>query len=106
MGTFDNLVEERDLNSWELRQLVKSGLYPNEQTALRSALRALFQANPQTKTRIIINAYQAGEISLGKSAAMLGFSQEEMKDILREAGVDIYLGPLTSEELIEDARNA
>ncbi len=106
MSTSDNLVEERELNSWELRQLVKSGLYPNEQTALRSALRALFQANPQAKIKMIINAYQAGEISLGKSAAMLGVSQEEMKDILREAGVEIYLGPLTREELVEDARNA
>ncbi len=106
MNTSEDLIEKQTVSSWELKQLVKSGLYPNEQTALRSALRALFQANPQTKTRMIITAYQSGEISLGKSAAMLGVSQEEMKDILREAGVDIFLGPRTREELIEDSHNA
>ncbi len=101
-----NLVKDRELNNWELQRLVKSGVYPNKQVALRSALRALFQANPQTKNKMVIDAYQSGEISLGKAAAMLGVSQEEMKDILREAGAEIYFGPLTRAELVEDARNA
>lgn len=100
------LVEGQDMISWELEQLVKSGLYPTERAALRSALRALFQLNPQTKLRMIISAYESGEIGLGKAAAMLGVSQEEMKDILREAGAGIHLGPQTVEELLEDARNA
>ena len=52
------------------------------------------------------NAYQAGEISLGKAAEMIGVSQEEMKDILREDGAEIHLGPQTIDELLEDARHA
>jgi predicted HTH domain antitoxin len=55
---------------------------------------------------MVISAYEAGDISLGKAAAMLGVSQEEMKDILREAVSEIHLGPQTAEELLEDARNA
>lgn len=35
-----------ETTSWELQQLAKSGLYPDEQAALRGALRALFQLNP------------------------------------------------------------
>lgn len=88
---------------WELRQLVKSGLYPDESAALRSALRALYRANPQTRPQMAIRAYEAGEISLGRAAALLGVSQEEMKDILREAGAEIHLGPITSAEVLADA---
>ena len=91
---------------WELQQLVKSGLYPSEQAALRSALRALFQVHPKTQIRMISRAYEAGDISLGKAAAMLGVSSEEMKDILREGGSEIHLGPPNVKELLEDARNA
>ncbi|MBS1252393.1 MAG: hypothetical protein MAG451_01432 [Anaerolineales bacterium] len=106
MSDFESLVEERNIVSWELRQLVKSGLYPDEQAALRSALRALFQLNPQTKLQMIISAYEAGDVSLGKAAEMLGVSQEEVKDILREEGAEIHLGPQTVEGLLEDAQNA
>lgn len=106
MGNVDDLVKEQDQSSWELAQLVKSGLYPDEQSVLRNALRALFQASPQTKTRMVISAYEAGDISLGRAAALLGVSQEEMKDILREAGGQVQLGPRTVEECLQDAQNA
>jgi Arc/MetJ-type ribon-helix-helix transcriptional regulator len=52
-------VQEQSLVSWELRQLVKSGLYADEWAALRSALRALFQAKPQTRVGMVIGAYVA-----------------------------------------------
>ena len=101
-----DIQENHDLAHWELRQLVASGQYPDEQAALRSALRALFQIAPQTKIRMVTSAYAAGEISLGKAAALLGVAQEEMKDILRDCGIAIHLGPRTPEELRDDARNA
>lgn len=91
---------------WELQQLVKSGLFPDESAALRSALRALYRVNPQARVQIAIRAYEAGEISLGRAAAMLGVSQEEMKDILREAGAEIHFGPDTVVEVQTDADNA
>ncbi len=98
--------EHSDLAAWELRHLVTSGQYPDEQAALRGALRALFQTVPQAKIRMVVSAYEAGEISLGRAAAMLGIAQEEMTDILRNAGVMIHLGPQTLNELHEDVRNA
>ncbi|MBN1889858.1 MAG: UPF0175 family protein [Thermoflexales bacterium] len=106
MAIADNLLEERDLIGWQLRQLVASGLYPDEQAVLRNALQALFQVHPRTKTAMIISAYERGDISLGRAAVLLGISQEEMKDILREAGAQIQLGPRTAEECIEDVRYA
>jgi len=106
MSTSETLLEDESIASWELKQLVKSGLYRDERTALRSALRALFQLHPQTRLHMIINAYEVGDISLGKAAEMLGVSQEEMKDILREGGTKVPLGPQTVAELREDAQNA
>jgi predicted HTH domain antitoxin len=102
----DNLTQQEAPTSWELRQLVKSGLYTDESAALRGALRALFQINPAARVKMVISAYTDGDISLGRAASLLGVSQEEMKDILRESDATIHLGPLTLEELREDARNA
>ena len=95
-----------NLMLWELRQLVKCGSFPDEQAALRSALHALFQTHPRMKINMLTVAYEAGEISLGRAATMLGVSQEEMKDILREAGSEIHLGPQTIEELRQDVCHA
>ncbi|MBI3943028.1 MAG: UPF0175 family protein [Chloroflexi bacterium] len=69
-------------------------------------LRALFQAHSEAEVKMVISAYASGDIGLGKAAAILGVSQEEMKNMLREAGATIHLGPQTATELIGDARNA
>ena len=73
---------------------------------LRSALRALFQSQPEIQQQLVIRAYTAGEISLGKAAEMLGVSHEEMKDILIESGAEIHLGPRTVDQVLQDAANA
>ncbi|WP_291323452.1 UPF0175 family protein [Desulfonatronospira sp.] len=97
---------ETNTIDWEVNQLVKSRLFPDEKAVLRSALRALFQAQPEIRRRMITSAYSRGEISLGKAAEIMGSSQEEMKDILREEGVNIHLGPETVEGLMRDACQA
>jgi predicted HTH domain antitoxin len=95
-----------NLTDWEINQLVKTKLFSDEQAVLRSALRALFQVQPQLKLQMVIRSYIAGEISLGKAAELLGVSHEEMKDILVENEAEIHLGPPTVDELLEDAANA
>jgi predicted HTH domain antitoxin len=91
---------------WEINQLVKARLFPDEQLVLRSAMRSLFEAKPELKRRMVVAAYTNGDISLGKSAQIMGVSQEEMKDIIRESGGQIHLGPLTIDELKQDVANA
>ena len=91
---------------WEIDQLIKTKLFADEQAVLRSALRALFQVQPQLKRQMIVRTYVAGEISLGKAAEILGVSHEETKEILSESGAEIHLGPQTVEELLQDATNA
>ena len=91
---------------WEIGQLVRTRLFPDEQAVLRSALRALFQSRPEIRRQMVIRTYTAGEISLGKAAEMMGISHEEMKDILVESGAEIHLGPRATDELLQDAANA
>jgi predicted HTH domain antitoxin len=73
---------------------------------LRSALRALFQAQPEVRRQMVIRAYTAGEISIGKAAEMMGISHDEMKEILTEGGAEIHLGLRTVDEVLRDAENA
>ena len=91
---------------WEIEQLVKARLFPDQQAVVRSALRALFQAQPGMRQQMIVSAYTAGDISLGKAAELMGVSHEEMKDILVESGVEIHLGPRTAAGVLQDAANA
>lgn len=95
-----------DTIDWEINQLVKTQLVPDKQAVLRRALRALFQIRPGLRLQMIIHAYTTGEISLGKAAMLMGVSHAEMGDIFVENGVNIHLGPLTVDELLEDAEHA
>ncbi len=106
MSVLLRTLPEQDQTAWTLEQLVRSGEYPDERSAMRSALRALFQVNPQVKIRMIASAYRNGELSLGKAAELLGVAQEEAKEILRESNTLLHLGPTTREELQNDAANA
>jgi predicted HTH domain antitoxin len=99
-------MSETGTLQWEIDQLVKTDLFSDEQAVLRSALRALYTSQPKLRRQMVVRAYTAGEIGLGKAAEMLSVSHEEMKDILREEGIDIHLGPSTTDELLQDAANA
>jgi len=99
-------MSETNTIDWEINQLVKTKLFPDEQAVLRSALRALFQSRPEIRRQMLIRAYTAGEISLGKAAELMGVSTEEMKEILQDNGAEIHMGPRTVAELRADATNA
>ncbi len=99
-------MSETNTIHWEINQLVKTKLFPDEQAVLRSALRALFQSRPEIRQQMVTRAYTAGEISLGKAAEIMGFSVEEMKDVLQENGAEIHMGPRTGDELLQDGVNA
>ncbi|MGD2178934.1 MAG: UPF0175 family protein [Anaerolineae bacterium] len=59
---------------WEISQLVRTRLFPDEDAVFRSALRALFDAQPELRRKMVIRTYTAGEISIGKAAEMMGVS--------------------------------
>ena len=57
-----------------------------------------------TKTQTVIAAYEDGEVSLAKAGELAGLSYEEMKEVLRQRGVKLRLGPETKEDALEEVR--
>lgn len=49
-----------------------------------------------------IGLYALGEISLGRAAERTGVSRWEMKDVLKDAGVKLRLGPQSEAELQDE----
>ena len=49
-------MNETSTAQWEIRQLIESRLFPDEQAVLRSALRALYQVQPQIRQQMVIRA--------------------------------------------------
>lgn len=86
----------------ELEYLVRSGLYIDKDAVWRNALDALFVLYPDQKFQMLSTAYQAGEMSLGKAAELLGVSSEELKELFIKQGVQIHLGPENEEDLREE----
>lgn len=84
--------------------LVQAGLYPDEQTVVREALRVLWQERPQLRIEWAIYRYQIGDISLAKAAAMAGLSFNRIKSILMQKGIQPRLGPDTKEEAKAELR--
>lgn len=62
--------------------------------------------HPDIRRKMIIMAYAAGEIRLGKAAEMMGISSEEMKDVIIEGGEKLHFGQCTIDDLHQDIANA
>jgi predicted HTH domain antitoxin len=82
----------------EVRELVRSGIYPNANVAVREALRVLWQERPAVRIDVAVHRYRTEEISITRAAALAGVSFDRMKEILAERGVPLRLGPETLDE--------
>ena len=81
-----------------IKEMVDAGVYPDEQSAIREALRILWQEKPYIRIEIAIHRYRTGQISLAKAAALAGVAFDHMKEILDDRGVPLQLGPETVAE--------
>ena len=78
--------------------LVDAGIYPDEQTAIREAMRTLWQEHPQVKIEWAIHQYQTQDMSLAKAAAFANVCFDRMKEILLQRGIQPRLGAETVNE--------
>ena len=99
-------MSEASTLQWEIEQLVKTKVFPDEPAVVRSALRALYASQPKLRRQMVIRAYAAGEVSLDKAAEMLGVSPKEVEDILQEEGAEIRPSPRTTDQVIRDTGHA
>jgi predicted HTH domain antitoxin len=82
-----------------IRDLVDADLYPDEESVVRDALRSLLRTRPEMRLELAVRRYEADEdLSLAKAASIAGVSFDQMKEILRERGVPLRLGPASVEE--------
>ena len=80
------------------KNLVQAKLYPDEQSVIREAMRALWREHPQLRINWAVYQYQNQPISLAKAAALAGVCFDRMKEILVQRGIQPRLGPETIEE--------
>jgi len=72
----------------------------NERDGIRHALREYFESNPDARTAAAVSLYADEAITLGTAARLAGVDRFEMRDVLREEGVELRIGP----EDMTDAR--
>jgi predicted HTH domain antitoxin len=84
--------------SIELDDLIGSGVYPDVDTAVREALRVLWQERPAVRIDVATHKYRHEVLSVAAAAAMAGVSVDRMKQILAERGVLLRLGPENTDE--------
>ena len=86
----------------ELRELVEAGVYPDNDAALRDALRVLWQERPAVRVEVAVHRYRAEDLSISKAAAIAGVSFDRMKEILANRNIPLRLGPETAQEAINE----
>lgn len=87
---------------------VKAGVFENKSDAVRHVLRAYFEENENARIAAAVSLYADGEITLGTAARLADVNRFEMRDLLREEGVELRVGPedmATAREEIETARD-
>jgi len=94
--------QTRVLEEFQIKNLVRAGLYADRAAVVTDALRHLLIHRPDYRTEMAVAAYWAGEISLGKAAEIAGLCYEDMRELLRDRGVSLRLGPATHEEALAE----
>lgn len=87
---------------------VKAGIFENKSDAIRHVLREYFEEHENARIAAAVTLYEEEEITLGTAARLAGIDRFEMRDILREEGVELRIGPVdmaAAREEIETARD-
>lgn len=72
---------------------VEAGVFENKSDAIRHVLREYFEAHPNDRIAAAVSLYERGNVTLGTAARLADVDRFEMRDILREEGVELRLGP-------------
>lgn len=72
---------------------VKAGIFENKSDAIRHVLREYFDQHQNARIAAAVALYEEDEVTLGTAARLADVNRFEMRDILREEGVELRLGP-------------
>lgn len=76
---------------WFIENLPR--LYQERPDLVSPLLDHLLAENEELRWTLVIEAYQAGRINLGKAAEFLGFHELQLKERFLELGIPLRLGP-------------
>jgi len=71
---------------------VEAGVFSGKSDALREFARDYFDDHDEERVAAAVALYERETITLGDAARLAGVNRFEMKDILREHGVELRLG--------------
>jgi predicted HTH domain antitoxin len=71
----------------ELRAIVRAGLFPSEEEALREAISVLFTVKPALRLEAAIEMFKSDEVSLSRAAEIAGLTRWQFQDILVQRGL-------------------
>ncbi len=74
--------------------VISEGLHPDQQALFQDALRALLRGEPELCTRLALNMYRHGKVSLSRAAEIAGVDLESLKESLGEAGIGHVIPPV------------
>ena len=77
--------------SWPLEQLIK--LRRSQPQLVQRALQRLFDEDEELRWSVVVNAYLDEEISLARTAALLGLHPLELRERFVEKGIPLHLRP-------------
>ena len=86
---------------------VKAGIFENKSDAIRQVLREYFDQQQNARSAAAVALYEEGEITLGAAARLADVNLFEMRDLLREEGVELRFGPedmAAAKEEVDTAR--
>jgi predicted HTH domain antitoxin len=72
---------------------VEAGIFENKSDAIRHVLREYFEENENARIAAAVSLYEDEKITLGTAARLADINRFEMRDILRQEGVELRLGP-------------
>ena len=72
---------------------IRAGIFENKSDAIRHVLREYFEENRNARIAAAVSLYDDEEVTLGTAARLAGINRFEMRDILREEGIDLRFGP-------------
>lgn len=80
------------VKGWPLEQLIK--LQRSQPSVVQRALQRLLDEDDELRWSVVISAYLDEEISMARSASLLGLHPLELRECFLEKGIPLHLGPI------------
>jgi predicted HTH domain antitoxin len=97
-------LEGGTLLEQELRALLRAGLFPSEEQALREAISVLFTVKPVLRLEAAIEMFKSDEVSLGRAAEIAGLTRWQFQNLLAQRGIVQEMEVESLEDLQQQVR--